>query len=147
MRAHNAKFSYDEFEATWYYLGGPGTITVNTDHDEDNQRVWDVDLGLGRQIEQYMADKILEGKIKFVNADDPENKSLWVSPPSQRAYIIYRIDEGGNGQWLAAANATLRESIDRSKPSYSWKRETREFPISDELFYKLLAKAEEEIGK
>lgn len=147
MGAHGAKFSYDEYEVTWYYLGGGSLITVNTDQDEDEHRIWDVDFDLGWQIEQYISEKILDGKIKFINTEEPENESLWVTPASQRAYIHYRVDKAGNGQWLAKATATLKESIDHSKPAYSWTRETREFPLSDELFYELLSEAEEAVGK
>lgn len=150
MDRHHARFIYDEFPTASFLLDGDELDHkfytqenyFHITYDEDNREGdWEVDGGFKWQISRNICDKVLDGKIKFIDEPTPsiENRPMIWAPPQMRSVLFYRIDKNNVGKWIVRGWAYDIKGQEEGRYGSSI---TKDFELSDEAFYELLAEAE-----
>jgi hypothetical protein len=143
MLKYGVKFSYNDEPETFFYIDSDEAgLNVSTEFGDEGQDIWEIDAGLPREISKWICDYVLEGKIKFANLPELEDRPVHWAPPQMRAYILYLIDKDNTGRWIVRG---LAYDTEGKREGQYGQTVVRDFDLSDEKFYYLLARAKEEV--
>jgi hypothetical protein len=101
---------------------------------------WTVELGFGWRVNDFIGNEVLKNKVEMAHLSNRRRLPGVLVLPGAGCVVYYLIDKDGNGSWFVQASAYNKSTLANPNPV----KVTREFPIDNELFYRLLNDALEE---